>query len=228
MKRKTNKRSTYISKGTGSKIIHTGEGSIAKPRKRGPSPKKDLYKETVKLAGKVNARLNSLQRRHKTGTWASKRLLNKLSTSQLKSWSKSGRVKVGKNLSNTQLVAINKALNNFLKSKTSTKKGIEEVRRQQIEKIKERLQVDDETAEEMTDEEAEFFYDMFEDDDFSKLADLVGASALQAAIEDAIEADDDEDYFLKRLEWYGGVEMQDLKLRAMAIRVYNKYVNKID
>ena len=67
---------------------------------------------------------------------------------------------------------------------------------------------------------------MFEDDDFSKLADLIGASALQAAIDDAIEADDSEDYFLQRLEWYGGVEMQDLKLRAMAIRVYNKYVNK--
>lgn len=227
MRRKTNRRSTYISKGTGSRVINTGEGSIAKTRKRGPSPKKDLYKETVKLAGKVNDRLNSLQRRHKTGTWASKRLLNKLTTSQLKSWSKSGRVKVGKNLSSTQLVAINKALNNFLKSKTSTNKGIEEVREQQIERIKERLQVDDETAEEMTDEEAEFFYDMFEDDDFSKLADLIGASALQAAIDDAIEADDSEDYFLQRLEWYGGVEMQDLKLRAMAIRVYNKYVNKV-
>lgn len=227
MRRKTNRRSTYISKGTGSRIINTGEGSIAKPRKRGLSPKKDLYKETVKLAGKVNARLNSLQRRHKSGTWASKRLLNKLTTSQLKSWSKSGRVKIGKNLSSTQLVAINKALNNFLKSKTSTNKGIQEVREQQIERIKERLQVDDETAEEMTDEEAEFFYDMFEDDDFSKLADLIGASALQAAIDDAIEADDSEDYFLQRLEWYGGVEMQDLKLRAMAIRVYNKYVNRV-
>ena len=227
MRRKTNRRSTYISKGTGSKVIHTGEGSIAKPRKRGPSPKKDLYKETVKLAGKVNARLNSLQRRHKTGTWASKRLLNKLTTSQLKSWTTSGRVKIKKNLSSTQLVAINKALNNFLKSKTSTNKGIEDVRRQQIEKIKERLQVDDEAAEEITDGEAEFFYDMFEDDDFSKLADLIGASALQAAIDDAIEADDDENYFLQRLEWYGGVEMQDLKLRAMAIRVYNKYVNKV-
>lgn len=226
MRRKTNRRSTYISKGTGSKIINTGEGSIAKPRKRGPSPKKDLYKETVKLAGKVNARLNSLQRRHKTGTWASKRLLNKLTTSKLKSWTTSGRVKIKKNLSSTQLVAINKALNNFLKSKTSTNKGIEDVRRQQIEKIKERLQVDDEAAEEITDEEAEFFYDMFEDDDFSKLADLIGASALQAAIDDAIEADDDVDYFLQRLEWYGGVEMQDLKLRAMAIRVYNKYVKK--
>ena len=35
---------------------------------------------------------------------------------------------------------------------------------------------------------------------------------------------DSEDMFLRRLEWYGGVEMQDLDLREKAIRVYNKYV----
>ena len=112
----------------------------------------------------------------------------------------------------------------FLKSKTATKQGIEDVKRQQIENIKERLGVDEEEAEEMTDEEAEFFYDMFGDRDFDILADKVGASALQACIEDSIEANDTEDQFLKRLEWYGGVEMNDLDIREIAIRVYNKYV----
>ena len=65
---------------------------------------------------------------------------------------------------------------------------------------------------------------MFGDNDFDDLTEKIGASALQDAIEDAIEANDSEDMFLRRLEWYGGVEMQDLDLREKTIRVYNKYV----
>lgn len=224
MRRKTNRRSTYISKGTGSKVINTGEGSIAKPRKSRGRPRLTLEADTRRLINQANARLNTLERRFKSGTWASKRLRNKLATYKLRAWTSSNRIKLKSNLTKTQLLAINKAVTNFLNSKTSTKKGIEEVREQQIENIKERLQVDDETAENMTYEEAEFFYDMYGDNDFNRLAEKIGASALQAAIEDAIEADDTEDYFLQRLEWYGGVEMQDLDLRAIAIRVYNKYV----
>ena len=224
MRRKKNKKSTYVSKGTGSKIINTGYGSIAKPRRNRGTPKKDLEKDTRKLVREVNARLNTLERRYKSGTWASKRLKTRLGTSKLRAWTKSGRVRLKSNLSKTQLTAINKALTNFLNSKTSTKRGIEDVKRKQIEKIKERLSLDDEEAEEITDEDAEFFYDMFGDDDFNDLSEKIGASALQAAIEDAIEANDSEDMFLQRLEWYGGVEMQDLDLREKAIRVYNKYV----
>lgn len=224
MRRKKNKKSTYVSKGTGSKIVNTGYGSIAKPRRNRGTPKKDLEKDTRKLVREVNARLNTLERRYKSGTWASKRLKTRLGTSKLRAWTKSGRVRLRTNLSKTQLTAINKALTNFLSSKTSTKRGIEDVKRKQIEKIKERLSLDDEEAEEVTDEEAEFFYDMFGDNDFDDLTEKIGASALQDAIEDAIEANDSEDMFLQRLEWYGGVEMQDLDLREKAIRVYNKYV----
>jgi hypothetical protein len=224
VRRKKNKKSTYVSKGTGSKIINTGYGSIAKPRRNRGTPKKDLEKDTRKLVREVNARLNTLERKYKSGTWASKRLKTRLGTSKLRAWTKSGRVRLKSNLSKTQLTAINKALTNFLNSKTSTKRGIEDVKRKQIEKIKERLSLDDEEAEEITDEDAEFFYDMFGDNDFDDLSEKIGASALQAAIEDAIEAEDSEDMFLQRLEWYGGVEMQDLDLREKAIRVYNKYV----
>ena len=217
------KKSSYVSKGTGSKIINTGKGSIAKKRISKRILKQNLEKEVRKLVREANSRLNSLERRYKSGTWASKRLKNKLGTSLFRVF-KGKRIKMRKGLSNTQLLGIHKAISSFLSSKTSTKKGIKSVRKQQIEKIKERLSVDDEMAEEMTDEEAEFFYDMFEDNDFNTLADIIGASALQACIDDAIENDDSEDDFIKRLEWYGGVSMQDLDLREKAIRIYNKYV----
>lgn len=226
--KKTRRKTTYISKGTGSKIINTGEGSIAKKRtSRNMQVRKNnrerLEKETRKLVNKTNARLSSLQRHSKKGTWASKTLANRLSGSLIKSWNKStGKVKFNKNMTATQLIAINKALNQFLKSKTSTRKGIEEVKRKQIEKIKSRKELEEDTL--ISDEEAESLYNIFGDEDFNRLTDKIPSSALQAAVEEAIEENDTEDDFIKRLTWYSSVEMNDLDMRESAIKLYDKYV----
>lgn len=227
MRRRKNKRSTYVSKGIGSKVIHTGYGSIAKTRKpKNMMVKSTNYylKEIKKLVGETNKRLKLLERYYKVGTWASKSLKKKLTTYKIKAWTKSGRIKLRNNLTKAQITGLHKALTTFLKSKTSTRKGIDEIKKEQIENIKSRLSLNEERAKEVTDEEAEFFYDMFGDSDFKYIADKIGASALQAAIEDAIEANDDENMFIQRLEWYGGVEMQDLDIREKAIIIYNKYV----
>lgn len=215
---RTRKRSSYISKGTGSKVINTGKGSIAKRRSSRRKPKVDLEKETRRLVNKANARLDSLQRRYKSGTWASKKLANRLSANKMKMWSK-GKIKLGKNPTKAQMIGLNKAINQFLQSQTSTKRGIQEVKRKQIESIRLRRSVEDE---EFTEEDAEDFYDMFGDNDFAYFADKIGASKLQEIIYDAIKANDSEDNFLDRLELY--IELNDLDIREKAIRLYNKYV----
>lgn len=179
-----------------------------------------LERDTRKLVSKANARLSSLQRRFKSGTWASKKLMQKLSSQPIRSWSK-GRVKIKKNASRTQLIAINKAVSNFLASETSTRKGIERVRRRQIEEIQSRLSID---AEDMSYEDAEFFYEMRGNNDYAFFSEKMGDSALQACIQDAIEAGDTQDEFLARLEWYGSPSMNDLDTRERAIRLYEKYV----
>ena len=181
-----------------------------------------LEKDTIKLVKQANARLDTLQRRYKKGTWASKRLQNKLATNVIKGWNtKSGKIKIPKNASRTQLRAINKAVVNFLNSKTSTKKGIKEVREQTIESLKVTLSVD---LDEITTEEAETLYNMFGDNDFQEVASKIGASTLQACIEDAIENNDDENSFIKRLGWYSSIEFNDVDIRNAAISIYNKYV----
>ena len=218
--RRTRKRSSYISKGTGSKIVNTGKGSIAKKRVSGRKPKVDLEKETRKLVSKANARLSSLQRRYKSGTWASKKLANRLSTNKVKMWSK-GKIKLGKNPTKAQLIAVNKATNQFLNSLTSTKKGIKKTREKTIESLRGTLSTEDE---EMSYEDAEKFYEMFGDNNFSNLADKIGASSLQAVIEDAIEESDSENDFIKRIETYAGLDMNDLDLRESAKTLYEKYV----
>ena len=216
--RRTRKRSSYISKGTGSKIVDTGKGSIAKKRVSRRKPKVDLERETRKLVSKANARLDSLQRRYRTGTWASKKLANRLSSNKLNMWTKKGKIKTGKNLTKTQLIGLNKAINQFLNSQTSTKKGISTWKKNQVESIK--LNRSDDP--DFTEEDAEDFFEMFGDNDFDFFASKIGASTLQEIIYDAMRENDSEDEFVARLSLY--IEINDLDIREKAIRLYEKYV----
>ena len=180
-----------------------------------------LEKETRKLVSKANARLDSLQRRYKSGTWASKKLANRLSSNKMNMWSKQGKIKLGKNPTKAQMIGLNKAINQFLSSATSTKKGIKSVRQKTIESLRGTLSIEDK---EMSFEDVEKFYEMFGEDNFSNIADKIGASALQAVIEDAIEENDSSNDFMKRLETYAGLSMNDLDLRESAKVLFEKYV----
>ena len=179
-----------------------------------------LEKETRKLVSKANARLDSLQRRYKSGTFASKKLANRLSSNKMKMWNK-GKIKLGKNPTKQQLLAVNKAASQFLKSQTSTKKGISKTIQKTIESLRSSLSTEDK---EMSYEDASKFYEMFGEDNFSNIADKIGASSLQAVIEDAIEESDSENDFIKRIETYAGLSMNDLDLRESAKVLFEKYV----
>ena len=177
-----------------------------------------LERETRKLVSKANARLDSLQRRYKSGTWASKKLANRLSSNKLNMWTKKGKIKTGKNLTKAQLIGLNKAINQFLNSQTSTKKGISTWKKNQVESIK--LNRSDDP--DFTEEDAEDFFEMFGDNDFDFFASKIGASTLQEIIYDAMRENDSEDEFVARLSLY--IEINDLDIREKAIRLYEKYV----
>lgn len=183
-----------------------------------------LYKQTLKNTQKVNERIRSLNRRYKKGTWSVKRLINRLDTNILSVW-KNGRIELNKNLTKTQLIAINKATNQFLESKTSTKSGIKEVSNNVKESLKERLSDD---IKELTNEEVDFMYDMLGDNDFSYFnkdredTNFIGASELWIVIDEAINKGDDENTFLNRMNVF--VNVNDEDIRNKAINIYNKYV----
>lgn len=179
-----------------------------------------LMAETRKLVDEANRRLKGLNNAGYRGTWASKKLINRIDTKTLKAWDKTGKIKVNKNLTTTQLKAIQKATQQFLASKTSRIKGIEETKKATINSIKETLS--EENRERVTEEDAEFYYDMLGDDDFDYFADKIGASTLWQLIDEAIEMNDTEDSWLNRLGNY--ITLNDLDIRDRAIRLYNKYV----
>ena len=179
-----------------------------------------LISETRKMVERANKRLKGLNNAGYKGTWASKKLINRIDTKTLKAWSKKGKIKLSKNLTNTQLKAIQKATDQFLKSKTSTIKGIRDTESATIKSIQETLS--DEKRGLVTKEDAEFYYDMFGNSDFNYFADQIGASTLWMLIDEAIEEDDTEDDWINRLARY--ITINDLDVRERCIRLYNKYI----
>lgn len=241
---KARRKSTYVSRGTGSKIVSTKNGTTVVERKskrythaisgrevkrisksttyrRGGKEwtQKNLYKETLKQVRETNARLASLERRYKTGTWASKKLMNRLDTLSLKAWTKGGKVKISPSMSKTKLAAIHKATSQFLASKTSTKTGIKSVRSKTIESLKESLSLD---GKKVSDEDAEAMYDMLGNKDFDDVASQVDASALWSFIDYAKEKNLSENEFVSLLVKYG--MSNDLDMREKAQRLYQRYV----
>ena len=179
-----------------------------------------LMADTRKLVEQANRRLKGLNQAGYKGTWAGKKLINRIDTKTLKAWGKQGKIKISRSLTNTQLKAIQKATDQFLKSKTSTIKGIRETEDSTIKAIQSTLS--DEKRGLVTREDAEFYYDMFGNDDFNYFAEKIGASTLWMLIDDAIENNDSEDDWINRLGRY--ITLNDLDVRERAIRLYNKYV----
>lgn len=179
-----------------------------------------LFNETKKMVEMANRRLKGLNNAGYKGTWASKKLINRIDTKVLKAWSKQGKIKLNKNLTNSQIKAIQKATDQFLKSKTSTIKGIRDTESATIKSIQATLS--DEKRGLVTKEDAEFYYDMFGNNDFNYFADKIGASTLWMLIDEAIENGDTEDDWVSRLSRY--ITLNDLDVRERAIRLYNKYI----
>lgn len=80
----------------------------------------ELYNELKKLAKQANQRILRLEREFPEKTWAVKNLEEKLSVEPLKALSASGRVRVSKQYTETQMSVITNELKKFIKNKTST------------------------------------------------------------------------------------------------------------
>ena len=202
--------------------------SIRKAKKLGiyktPKYTKDrakLMSETRALVDKANRRLKGLKNVGYDKTYASKKLVKRLDTKNLKAITKNGKIKINKTLSNTQLKAIQKATRQFLESKTSTIKGIRDVKRSTLESLRATLSKDVN----LTELEIEDAYDMLSNKDFDYFnkEDRIGASTMWALIEDAIEEDKSEEDFVSSL--FNIMDFSnDIDAIEKAKRLYDKYV----
>lgn len=192
-----------------------------------PTRATSLYKQVQTEIKEINKRLRSLERRGHYNSYSSKKLFERLGSEKLNVLKKSKKVnrghvlgvKLRKNMSNTDLLAVSKASNQFLRSATSTPKRLEKVVADTKKSMYKTLHLKDD---EISKEDIENYYEMLGNDDFDYFNDKIGASTMWSIIEDAIEIGDTKKRFLDRLNNY--ITLNDVDIREKAIRLYNKYV----
>lgn len=195
------------------------------PTKKRSYTDKEILEKSAKIkAEAANRRLKALNKSGNYGTFSSKKLFDRLDSPKLKSLTKlrTGKItgiKIKSNMNKTDLTAVNKALDQFLKSSTSTTKGLNKVMEKTKKSMYETLKARDKN---ITKEDIETYYNMLGDKDFDYFNDKIGASTMWALIEDSIEKEENQDEFLKRLNNY--ITLNDEDVKAKAMRLYEKYV----
>lgn len=180
----------------------------------------ELYNKTVRQIRETNKRLKKLKRFNYNDKYSSKRLTNRLSSYKLKSLV-NNKIKIPKKTSTlTSIRSLNNATRMFLNSLTSRIKGIKEMEEAQKKGIQDMFE-DNEI--EVTNEDVEDYYSLFEDDDFNFFADKIGSSTLMIIINYIQDTNNSLDFFISQLENYIEISHDD-DLKDRAERLYYRYV----
>lgn len=206
------------------KVIGRKRRKAIKKRSKPKTNIEKLEKETIKNIRKVNTKLKSLQRKNKDIKFASKRLKNKLTEQQINIYDlKRNRIRIPKiKMNMTKLIYINKTLNIFLNSLTSTKKGIKEWEKRTKEGIQDLLE-DLRDKEKVDNEDVEFYYETLTDSDFTDFSNKLKPSELWALIDYGVQKRMGKDEWINMLFDYMDIE-PDEEIREKAERLYFKYV----
>lgn len=202
------KKSSYVSKGTGQ----------YNARKRKPpkqiSEKQKLYRQTKNQVDLANKRLRNLEKGGFSGTWASGKLMNRLNVKKLQGKGiiskKKGieQIRISKNLSTTNLIAINQATRQFLESKTSTSRGIRDTRKSVIESLQKQY---GDVGDELTYEQSELLYNLFDETDFEDVSRYSNPSVVWGVLVDYVTKKKGTLDTIDNLMRYGNVDYNNDK-----------------
>lgn len=134
------------------------------------SEEQKLYNELKLLSKRANQRIVRLERKYGKNTWATKYLKEKLEVEPLQAWTSSGRVKVNKSMTPTQMKATIKATKEFLKSNISTQRGVKKAKQKAISTLQTKFSSE---KKDITNAEAESLYHFFEDNEVNKITSYI-------------------------------------------------------
>lgn len=196
---------------------------------------KVFERQVKKQVQETNRRLNSLERQHKAGTWASGKLKVRIKSNKTKGLMYKGRrIKLRPKMTKTDLTQVMKATRQFLESQTSTNRGIRKAKAETIRTLKDTLNLGKKTK--LSDQDAEYMYNMLSDKDFDRFNvkrkghedEFIGASALWSEIDQAIDRYNktgkaDTETFIEKLQM---LRKQDFSVddKLAAARIYGRYV----
>lgn len=183
----------------------------------------ELYNELKKLSKRANQRIVRLEREFGKDTWATKYLKEKLATEPLQAWTLSGRVKVNKSMTVTQMQATIKFTKEFLNSSISTKRGIKKAKQKAIKTLKTRFSTD---VSEISYEEAEVLTHFFDDKEVNGITNYIKGSDVLAIIEEAREKNFDYETFSNIMNGYIVYNKGKGNMESILRKIYIKYVYK--
>lgn len=188
------------------------------------------YDSLKKKVLRANKAIERIEKKYGEDSWGVNRLYNKLDNETFKGITKSGRIRLNKNMSDVQLKAIEKATNNFLENKkTSTLKGIKGVIKEVKSSLKGTLGSEDRP---ITNAEINKLYDLVDDKDKRVTTEQIGASTIWTTLTEAKEKYEAGDSNFENIDtYYDLVEKRgDLKLseddKDFLEEIYLKYFNK--
>lgn len=182
-----------------------------------------LVKQVEEQVRIVNQRLKRLDKKGFYNSFSSKKLFERLGGDKYNALQKiNGKIvgiKIRDDMNITELNAVSRASRNFLASATSTPDRLSRIIKQTKDSMYKTLKIKDD---DLTMEDIEDYYEMLGDKDFDYYNEKFGASTVWATIEDAIEANDDQQAFIKRMN--NLLSLNDKDMTDRVIRLFNKYV----
>ena len=187
---------------------------------------KVAQRKTRNIAQDINNKLQTLQRWGHYDTWASKNLISRLSIGKLDLINDSGLIDISKigNLTNTQLTNVNKAMNDFLSSKTKTIQGINAVIRKKRQDL---IEKSDNPAwvKSLTNKEIESLYKIYDDETFKNLSEKIKYEDIWNKVVEASANNMSEEDFIEDLQLYlNPSNMNDSDVLEDISNIYNKWV----
>ena len=178
-------------------------------------------------AKSVNEYLLKLQKWGRYDTWASKQLISRLDTNKLNLINKSGLIDMNKisSLTETQITNVNKAMDQFINSKTKTIQGINAVvknkRQWLIEKSDNAGWVKG-----LTNREVEDLYRVFDDEEFENLSEKIKYETIWDTVVEANKKQWSEQEFIEELQLYTDpAYINDDDVLDSMSNIYNQYIN---
>ena len=168
----------------------------------------------------VQKRINTINYRYGKDSWGTDRLIEMLDKPNL-NVVQNGKIVIPKDISKKDMQLVQNAYNRFLNYKTSSVSGIEEIKKQQIQNIKNRVSTENF---ELSDKDAETLYKFWEDKDFNLATEKIKASDLWVILSKSVERNLSQKEYLQEIENYINVG-NDKDLRNALKNVYTKFKN---
>lgn len=173
-----------------------------------------LQQQAKKLSKQVNQQILRLERETKTETIAVMNLRNRLDVGFVSGWTKGGRVRFSKKMTDIQLKATIKAIEMFKKEETSTVRGVRRA-------LKNARQT---TGQPEFDYKDLFDYTVIEEDLIAWITRYIPPSKFDALVHHAQEHNYSENQFVDMLLKASAELTNDEDTIDKIKRLYNKYV----